>query len=159
MIRGWPIQKHSTATWPKQNSVIDFPLPLLAAAAIRVKSVSRQWDPMKGAIGAGKKQSALKGIHILPLLLAWIYIWIDSHCTPGCPAISSWSGNPAAKLHLQRCSGLNRHTLTLPKPSSHCHLALHNPASFPLPRYFLTDMPLFSQHVNNVKKTVLFVFT
>ena len=101
---------------------------------------------------------SIKGIHILPCLLARIYIWTDSHCTPGCVIISLLSGNPAAKLHLQRCSGLNEHTPTLPKPSSHCHLALHKPASFPLPSYFLTEPPPHSQHVNNVKKTVPFVF-
>lgn len=117
MIRGWLIQKHSTATQPKLNSVIDFAFSLFPAAtihaAIHVKSVSRQWDPMEGVIGGRKKQSALKGIHILPFILAWIYIWIDSHCTPGSSVVYSWLGDPATKLHLQRCSGLNLHTPNL----------------------------------------------
>lgn len=53
--------------------MIDFSLPLRAAAAIRVKSVSRQWDPLKGAIGAGKKQSPLKGIRVPALLPVWVH--------------------------------------------------------------------------------------
>lgn len=42
MIRNWLIQKHNKASRPKQNSVIDFSLPLLPAAVIHVKFVLRQ---------------------------------------------------------------------------------------------------------------------
>lgn len=41
------------------------------------------------------------------------------------------------------------------KPSSLCHLALHNPAVFSWPHYILTELPLLSQHVNDVKETVV----
>lgn len=51
MIRSWLVLEQSMATQPKQNSVIDFPPPSLPTAAIHVKSVLRQWDPMKGHEG------------------------------------------------------------------------------------------------------------
>lgn len=51
------------------------------------------------------------------------------------------------------------HSLTLLKPLSQHDLAGCDPAGFPLLCYFLTELPLLSQKVNNVKKTVLFVFS
>lgn len=152
MIRNWLMQKHNKASRPKQNSVIDFPLPLLPAAVTHVKSVLRQQDSMKGPSSAGR-ESASKGIHVLPFLLAWTYI-----CLQHALDAVSFPYNSLARLHLQRCSGLNKHTPTLPKPPSQCDLARHDPASFPLPCHFLTELPLLSQHVNNMRKTALFVF-
>lgn len=47
----------------------------------------------------------------------------------------------------------NRHT---PTPQNLPPTApLHNPAALSLPHYILTELPLLSQHVNNVKEAVL----
>lgn len=108
---------------------------------------------MKGPSSA-RRESASKGIHVLPFLLAWTYI-----CLLHALDALSFPYNSLARLHLQRCSGLNKNTPTLLKPPSRCDLARRDPASFPLPCHFLTELPLLSQHVNNMKKTALFVFS
>lgn len=114
----------------------------------------KTWDLMKGAIGAGKKQPPLQEIHVLPLLLAWLSMWIDSHWMP-CHLLLTWE--PSCQTVLTEKIRVQQTHPDPTKPSTHFHLALHNPAALSLPHCFLIELSLLSQHENNVKKTVLVV--